>query len=67
MQKLDVNQLQCGKAITNQQISIAAPLNSDSQFVSKISDVMEKYKSTPKFKKLLEKYSVTYSPFVKNE
>lgn len=65
--RYDANLLQCGIQLMSQQISIAASLHSDNEFVEKISGAMEKYKSTDKFRKLLEKYSVTYKPFVESD
>lgn len=63
--KYELSLLQCGKPVTNQQVFIATSKTSDQEFVKKMSEEMEKYKKTFKFKKLLEKYSVTYTPFVK--
>jgi polar amino acid transport system substrate-binding protein len=63
--KYDPSLLQCGKPVTVQQIFIATSKQSDKEFIKKLIEAMEKYKKTNKFKKLLEKYSVTYSPFTK--
>ena len=63
--KFDLKLLQCGKPIFIQQVYAATSKTSDKNFIEKFTEKMEKYKKTNKFKKLLEKYSVTYSPFVK--
>ena len=65
--KFNLSELQCGTPINSQQIFIATSLNSDKSFIETLAKNFENYKKTKKYKKLLEKYSVTYYPYLKTE
>ena len=58
----DPNLLQCSTPVKlNHQVYIGTSLQSDNTFVNKISESIENFKKTEKFKLILDKYGVTYS------